>query len=99
MIYSNIAEYEPGDSMLARQTILDLHKEIERLIKNNIALEEEIDDLRKLEATLTIENEKLNNIIEEIREYIESKKYWFCDDYDLREEDGKNILEILDKEK
>ena len=34
MIYSNIAEYEEGDSKLAKQTILDLHKEIERL--NNI---------------------------------------------------------------
>jgi len=34
MIYSNIAEYEEGDSKLAIQTILDLHKEIERL--NNI---------------------------------------------------------------
>ena len=31
MIYSNIAEYEEGDSILAKQTILDLHKEIERL--------------------------------------------------------------------
>ena len=34
MIYPNIAEYEQGDSILAIQTILDLHKEIERL--NNI---------------------------------------------------------------
>ena len=41
MIYSNIAEYEEGDSKLAKQTILDLHKEIERL--NNIINELEKD--------------------------------------------------------
>ena len=41
------------------------------------------------------ENKRLNAIINKAIEYIESKKYWFCDDYDLREEDGKNILDIL----
>ena len=34
MIYKNIAEYEESDSALAKQTILDLHEENERL--NNI---------------------------------------------------------------
>ena len=44
------------------------------------------------------EIKKLHSIIKEVREYIEEKKYNFCDDYDLRCEDGKEILEILDKE-
>ena len=48
MIYSNIAEYEEGDSKLAIQTILDLHKEIERL--NNIIKRLEV-DLRNMYLT------------------------------------------------
>ena len=39
----------------------------------------------------------LKSIIKEVREYIEEKKYSFCDDYDLRCEDGGKILDILDK--
>lgn len=51
MIYKNIAEYEESDSALAKQTILDLHKENERL--NNI-----INDLlnRQNEALKYISN-------------------------------------------
>lgn len=44
------------------------------------------------------EIERLKSIIKEVREYIEEKKYSFCDEHDLRCEDGKKILEILDKE-
>lgn len=34
MIYKNIAEYAENDSELAKYTILELHKEIERLNNN-----------------------------------------------------------------
>ena len=56
MIYSNIAEYELGDSMLARQTILDLHKEIERL-KSRLEEYQEYVEINHKEI------ERLNNII------------------------------------
>ena len=105
MIYSNIAEYEAGDSMLARQTILDLHKEIERLIKNYIALEEEIDDLRKLETTITMENERLHSIIKELKHYIKDTKQdgyklvWIDKDNNYFESGIEEILDKADKEK
>ena len=68
MIYSNIAEYELGDSMLARQTILDLHKEIERL--NNIIkkLEEFIErEIELYTIELTEENERKLSIVAPIK--------------------------------
>jgi len=64
VIYSNIAEYEEGDSKLAIQTILDLHKEIERL--NNI-----INELEK-----GIENMWVDNSGDDTWQYKEEA--WLC---------------------
>ena len=73
MIYPNIAEYEEGDSKLAKQTILDLHKEIERL--NNI-----INELEKklLELRLTDVDGKtiIYRLLDKLQELKGSDKEW-----------------------
>ena len=85
------------------QTLEEKDKEIERLKNGCKELEQQIDDLYKLETTLTNENERLNNIIGEAIEYIKNHReavderaghiiYILKDDFD--EED---ILKILDK--
>ena len=48
------------------QTLEEKDKEIERLKNGCKELEQQIDDLYKLETTLTNENERLNNIIKEV---------------------------------
>ena len=45
-------------------------QEIERLKNGCKELEQQIDDLYKLETTLTNENERLNNIINELEKYL-----------------------------
>ena len=55
------------------QTLEEKDKEIERLKNGCKELEQQIDDLYKLETTLTNENERLNNIIKEAIEYIEER--------------------------
>lgn len=74
MIYPNIAEYEEEDSQLARQTILDLHKEIEKL--NNII---EIKNKRIQQLMKRTRSARINQAIE----YIESHELYEQDyDYD-----------------
>ncbi len=60
---------------------LDKDKEIERLKNGCEELEQQIDDLHKLETTITNENERLNNIIDKAIEYIEDiqKHPSYCD--------------------
>lgn len=53
------------------EALEEANKEIERLKNGCKELEQQIDDLYKLETTLTNENERLNNIIGEAIEYIE----------------------------
>ena len=68
-------------------------KEIERLKNGCKELEQQIDDLYKLETTLTNENEKLHSIIKEVREYIET-----LNEYGIGKNAKKDLLEILDKQ-
>ena len=53
------------------EALEEANKEKERLKNGCKELEQQIDDLYKLETTLTNENERLNNIIGEAIEYIE----------------------------
>ena len=62
-------------------------------------LEDRIEDLEKLNTTITMENERLNNIIKEVREYIEKE---LDIEKICRQEKSltickKELLEILDK--
>lgn len=85
---------------ILKEPIKAKDKEIERLKKQNKALNEMYELTKK-------EYIRLNNIIKEVREYIERNKQKtipaygdnFDDDFDiaLDEEDIDNILEILDK--
>lgn len=92
MKIKNIAQYEDTDSELAKYTIITLEQEIERL--NN-----QIEEYHKALDETTSEKIDLENIIKEVREYIETKEKdddnWV--DYELLIEPIK-IKEILDKE-
>ena len=77
-------------------------KEIERLKNGCKELEQQIDDLYKLETTLTNENERLNNIINKAREYIEEKYDYILGDDTFLDHDERidrkqinHIIEIL----
>ena len=73
------------------QTLEEKDKEIERLKNGCKELEQQIDDLYKLETTLTNENERLNNIINEAIEYIEN----YMPNYDFDKTNLIKLLEIL----
>ena len=70
-----VEKLEKVNQMLLNSMVTEAHtketKEIERLKNGCKELEQQIDDLYKLETTLTNENERLNNIIGEAIEYIE----------------------------
>ena len=66
--YSLTGEYE--EVMLEKQ-LKEKDKEVERLKNGCKELEQQIDDLYKLETTLTNENERLNNIINELEKWLE----------------------------
>lgn len=68
--------------------LADKDKEIERL-------EEDIESRKKEIDFWRIQFSNKEEIINKAIEYIEEKKYWFCDEHDLRCEDGKKLLEIL----
>ena len=55
-------------------------KKIERLTNGCKELEQQIDDLHKLETTLTNENERLNNIINELEKELKEGTFdvYFC---------------------
>ena len=57
-----------GRGFLGRSMFDAMYFEIERLKNGCKELEQQIDDLYKLETTLTNENERLNNIIKELEE-------------------------------
>lgn len=61
-------EFKKLEELLAndRKIIEEKNKEIERLKNGCEELEQQIDDLHKLETTITNENERLNNKIEEL---------------------------------
>lgn len=75
--------------------LMEANAEIERLTELCNKYEEEHKTTFETWQKDIKENKKLHSIIKEIREYIEEKKYDFCDDYDLRDENGKDLLEIL----
>ena len=77
-------------------------KEIERLKNGCKELEQQIDDLYKLETTLTNENERLNNIIKEVEEWLYDNTNY--EEYDRVEKDTfnyviKKIEELRNEEK
>ena len=92
-----IEQYENPEDMTLMFMWCDekAKEEIERLKEEYVMLQNASDEVEEKQDK---EIERLHSIIKEVREYIEEKKYNFCDDYDLRCEDGKEILEILDKE-
>ena len=94
MIYPNIAEYEEGDSILAKQTILDLHKEIERLQKENNKLKFKPKTQFRDVIDLRDESKRLHSIIKEAKDYIRSKSIKFTMAY--VEDDGRIDLSRSD---
>ena len=72
-------------------------QEIERLKNGCKELEQQIDDLYKLETTLTNENERLNKALLDIIEYIETFEEitGITNRYDYRVKE--KLLEILNK--
>ena len=77
--------------------IENLKQEVERLKNGCKELEQQIDDLYKLETTLTNENERLNNIIKEVREYIEERYNGEVLTHTFDKCNVGELLEILDK--
>ena len=71
------------------------NKEIERLKNGCKELEQQIDDLYKLETTLTNENERLNNIIKEVREYIQDRYDGEVLTHTFDKDNVGELLEIL----
>ena len=87
--------------------LLDKQARYEYCIKNNISFSDEDYEayiIRQSMINKDKEIERLNNIIKEVREYIEKnteeKKSWLngIPDYTVFKGDAKELLEILDKE-
>ena len=79
------------------QTLEEKDKEIERLKNGCKELEQQIDDLYKLETTLTNENERLNKALLDIKEYIETFEEitGITNRYDYRVKE--KLLDIVNK--
>ena len=85
------------DLVIAQYLMKKQKDEIERLKNGCKELEQQIDDLYKLETTLTNENERLNNIIKEAREYIEERYNGEVLTHTFDKDNVGQLLEILDK--
>lgn len=88
--------YDKGFKDRSCLTICD--KQGDTLYVIDTLYDESANVMSKLLDSLQNQLQQKENIIKEVREYIEEKKYSFCDDYDLRCEDIQDILKILDKE-
>lgn len=62
------------DKENANEIMAEQQKEIERLKNGCKELEQQIDDLHKLETIITNENERLNNIISEFEKWLKEKQ-------------------------
>lgn len=79
MIYPNIAEYEENDSQLAKFTITGLHEEIRRLRKcycERTDCAGRIKNSKKFDS-IQQENERLNNIINELEKHFRDEGLWY----------------------
>ena len=81
-------------------------KEIERLKNGCKELEQQIDDLYKLETTLTNENERLNKALQDIKEYIRDEVAVFAFSevgnmnlahWEFNDDNVEHILDIVNK--
>lgn len=94
MIFPNIAEYEETDSELSKFTISKLHSEIERLKEEYIILQNASDEV---EEEKDKEIERLNNIINKIKECLSKNRVYITGERNLAFE-LDDILEGVDKE-
>ena len=101
--YSLTGEYE--EVMLEKQ-LKEKEEEIERLKNGCKELEQQIDDLYKLETTLTNENERLNKALQDIKEYIRDEVAVFAFSevgnmnlahLEFNDDNVEHILDIVNK--